>query len=116
MATILTNPPEGDRSGGGAGLGLGGVKEKLRQKRDEERVGPRGDRISKAPSEVVPAEVVGRSLNALIRSNRATQKMNIAGLGPRSKFCSKRTRKNQSRSLVHSSNVPLSHNEFSTWS
>ena len=86
---------------GGAELGLGGVKEKLRQKRDEERVGPRGDWISKAPSEVVPAEVVGRSLNALIRSNRATQKMNIAGLGPRSKFCSKRTRKNQSISLVH---------------
>ena len=50
---ILINPPEGDRSGGGAGLGLGGVKEKLRQKRDEERVGPRGDWISKAPSKVV---------------------------------------------------------------
>ena len=64
---ILTNPPEGDRSGGGAGLGLGGVKEKLWQKRDEERVGPRGDWISTAPSEVVPAEVVGRSLNGLIR-------------------------------------------------
>ena len=49
---LLTNPPEGDRSGGGAGLGFGGVKEKLWQKRDEERVGPRGDWLSKAPSEV----------------------------------------------------------------
>ena len=34
---ILSNLPEGDRSGGGAGLGLGGVREKLRQKRVEEK-------------------------------------------------------------------------------
>ena len=34
---VLTNPPKGDRSGGGAGLGLGGVKEKLCQKRVEEK-------------------------------------------------------------------------------
>ena len=35
MVILLTNPPEGDRSGGGAGLGLGGVEEKLWQKRAE---------------------------------------------------------------------------------
>ena len=34
---ILTNLPEGDRSGGGEGLGLGGVKEKLWEKRVEEK-------------------------------------------------------------------------------
>ena len=33
--SILTNPPEGDRSGGGAGLGLGGVEEKLRKRVEE---------------------------------------------------------------------------------
>ena len=34
---LLTNPPEDDRSGGGAALGLGGVEEKLWQKRVEEK-------------------------------------------------------------------------------
>ena len=34
---VLTKPPEGDRSGGGAGLGLGGVKEKLWEKRVEKK-------------------------------------------------------------------------------
>ena len=37
LSDLLTNPPEGDRSGGGAGLGLGGVEEKLRKKRVEEK-------------------------------------------------------------------------------
>ena len=37
LGKILTNPPEGDRSGGGAGLSLGGVEEKLWQKRVEEK-------------------------------------------------------------------------------
>ena len=37
MVILLTNPPEGDRSGGGAVLGLGGVKEKRWQKRVEEK-------------------------------------------------------------------------------
>ena len=32
LDVLLTNPPEGDRSGGGAELGLGGVKEKLAEK------------------------------------------------------------------------------------
>ena len=34
---LLTDPPEDDRSGGGAALGLGGVEEKLWQKRVEEK-------------------------------------------------------------------------------
>ena len=46
---ILTNPPEGDRSGGGAALDLGAVEEKLRQKRVEEGSGRDATGFRKLP-------------------------------------------------------------------
>ena len=78
---ILTNPPKGDRSGGGAGLGLGGVKEKLCQKRVEEksRTEVRLDLESSLGGCSSRLNSTRNPLNALSRSNPAKQKMDISG-------------------------------------
>ena len=50
---LLTNPPDGDRSGSGAGSGVGEWKKNCSRRESKRRVGPGCDWIAKASLEVV---------------------------------------------------------------
>ena len=107
---LLTNPPEDDRCGGGAALGLGGVEEKLWQKRVEEK--------SRAEARLDFESFLGGCSSFLNSTRPAIRRPVVKCVDPLesretkdgyiwTRFCSKMTRKEQSMTLVHFAQRPI---------
>ena len=107
---LLTNPPEDDRSGGGAALGLGGEEEKLWQKRVEEK--------SRAEARLDFESFLGGPSSFFNSTRPAIRRPVVKCVDPLesretkdgyfcTKFCSKMARKEQSITLVHFAQLPI---------